>query len=70
MAGQTTLGQLLALLEISELVIAPDTGPAHMATIVENVNSMIATDFLIRKQPLKIHRSLAVETEFVSCRYE
>ena len=35
MAGQTTLGQLLALLEIAEFIIAPDTGPAHMATIVD-----------------------------------
>ena len=29
--GQTTLKQLLALLKASTLVLAPDTGPAHMA---------------------------------------
>ncbi|MEW9798050.1 glycosyltransferase family 9 protein [Alteromonas sp. CYL-A6] len=32
--GQTSLHQLLALLKRAELVIAPDTGPAHMATTV------------------------------------
>lgn len=32
--GTTTLKQLLALLAEADLVIAPDTGPAHMATTV------------------------------------
>ena len=32
--GQTTLHQLLMLLKHAHLVIAPDTGPAHMATTV------------------------------------
>ena len=32
--GQTTLHQLLMLLKHARLVIAPDTGPAHMATTV------------------------------------
>ncbi|WP_240612787.1 glycosyltransferase family 9 protein [Alteromonas flava] len=32
MVGKTTLKQLLALLANAQLVIAPDTGPAHMAT--------------------------------------
>ena len=32
--GQTTLKQLLALLAQASCVIAPDTGPAHMATTV------------------------------------
>ena len=31
--GATTLGQLLALMQRALLVIAPDTGPAHMATV-------------------------------------
>jgi heptosyltransferase I len=35
LAGKTTLGQLLALISRSKFVIAPDTGPAHMATIVD-----------------------------------
>ncbi|WP_412723793.1 glycosyltransferase family 9 protein [Alteromonas sp. D210916BOD_24] len=32
--GQTTLHQLLMLIKHAQLVIAPDTGPAHMATTV------------------------------------
>ena len=32
--GQTSLKQMLALLQQAKLVIAPDTGPAHMATTV------------------------------------
>ena len=32
--GQTTLKQLLALLERSSIVLCPDSGPAHMATAV------------------------------------
>jgi heptosyltransferase I len=32
--GQTSLHQLLMLLKHAQLVIAPDTGPAHMATTV------------------------------------
>jgi len=32
--GQTTLHQLLMLLKYAQLVIAPDTGPLHMATTV------------------------------------
>jgi len=32
--GQTTLKQLLALLKHSQLLIAPDSGPVHMATTV------------------------------------
>lgn len=34
LVGKTDLPQLLALLKIANLVVAPDTGPAHMATIV------------------------------------
>ena len=34
MIGQTSLKQLLALLQGARLVVAPDTGPAHMATTV------------------------------------
>lgn len=32
--GKTSLGELLALLKKATFLIAPDTGPAHMATIV------------------------------------
>jgi len=34
LVGKTSLKQLLAVLKISHLVIAPDTGPAHMAVTV------------------------------------
>ncbi|SEL50498.1 heptosyltransferase I [Colwellia chukchiensis] len=34
LVGKTTLKQLLAVLNIAHLVIAPDTGPAHMAVTV------------------------------------
>jgi heptosyltransferase I len=34
LVGKTNLKQLLAVLKISHLVIAPDTGPAHMAVTV------------------------------------
>jgi len=35
LVGKTKLPQLLALLEKAELVLAPDSGPAHMATTVD-----------------------------------
>jgi heptosyltransferase I len=34
-AGETSLGRLLALIKGARFMIAPDTGPAHMATIVD-----------------------------------
>lgn len=34
LVGKTNLQQLLAVLQLAHLVIAPDTGPAHMATTV------------------------------------
>lgn len=34
LVGKTSLIQLLALIQTADLVVAPDTGPAHMATIV------------------------------------
>jgi heptosyltransferase I len=34
LVGQTTLPQLLALVARAKIVLAPDSGPAHMATIV------------------------------------
>ncbi|MGJ8692053.1 MAG: glycosyltransferase family 9 protein [Thalassotalea sp.] len=34
LVGQTSLKQLLAVLKLSHLVLAPDTGPAHMAVTV------------------------------------
>lgn len=34
LVGKTSLTQLLALIQKAKLVLAPDTGPAHMATLV------------------------------------
>ena len=34
LVGSTTLPQLLALIAAAQLVVAPDTGPTHMATLV------------------------------------
>ena len=34
LVGQTSLKQLLAVLKLAHLVVAPDTGPAHMAVTV------------------------------------
>jgi heptosyltransferase I len=35
LVGQTSLAQLLALLEKAQCLIAPDTGPAHMGTVAD-----------------------------------
>ncbi|MFP2769123.1 glycosyltransferase family 9 protein [Oceanisphaera sp. KMM 10153] len=34
LVGQTSLPQLLALIKVARLVLAPDTGPTHMATLM------------------------------------
>lgn len=34
LSGKTTLGELAAVIKLATLVIAPDTGPAHIATAV------------------------------------
>ncbi|MBM7456322.1 heptosyltransferase I [Oceanisphaera litoralis] len=34
LVGQTSLPQLLALIKVARLLVAPDTGPTHMATLV------------------------------------
>ena len=54
LAGNTTLGQLLALLRKARLLIAPDTGPAHMATIVDTpVIGLYASSNPARTGPYK-----------------
>ena len=35
LVGKTSLAQLLALLEQAQILIAPDTGPAHMGTVAD-----------------------------------
>lgn len=34
LTGKTNIKQMLAILQLADLVMAPDTGPAHMATAV------------------------------------
>ena len=59
MAGQTSLGQLLALIKGSKFVIAPDTGPAHMATIVDTpVIGLLASSNPQRSGPYKSQQIL------------
>ena len=54
LAGQTTLGQLLALIKDARFIIAPDTGPAHMATIVDTpVLGLFASSNPARSGPYK-----------------
>lgn len=54
LAGQTSLGQLLALLKSAKFLIAPDTGPAHMATIVDTpVLGLYASSNPLRTGPYK-----------------
>jgi len=54
LAGKTTLAQLLALIKHSKFIIAPDTGPAHMATIVDTpVIALFASSNPKRSGPYK-----------------
>ncbi len=50
--GRTSLKQLLAILDMAEVVIAPDSGPAHMATAVNTpVIGLYATTNPDRARP-------------------
>ena len=50
--GQTTLKQLLAILQRSTVVLCPDSGPAHMATAVRTpVVGLYATSNRLRTGP-------------------
>lgn len=52
LVGQTTLKELLAILSQAKLVIAPDSGPAHMATAVSTpVIGLYATTNPDRARP-------------------
>jgi heptosyltransferase I len=54
LVGHTSLGQLLALLKSAQFLIAPDTGPAHMATIVDTpVLGLYASSNPLRAGPYK-----------------
>lgn len=60
LVGQTSLKRLLALLEIADLVICPDSGPAHMANAVGTpVIGLYATSNPARTGPYA-SRSLTV----------
>ena len=59
LVGLTSLGQLLALLKAARFVIAPDTGPAHMATIVDTpVLGLYASSNPLRTGPYKSQSAL------------
>ena len=52
LVGQTTLKQLLALLDRAEVLVCPDSGPAHMATAVGTpVIGLYATSNRFRTGP-------------------
>jgi len=55
--GQTTLKQLLALLDRADVLICPDSGPAHMATAVDTpVIGLYATTNPMRARPYRSQR--------------
>lgn len=59
LVGETSLGELLALLKESRFVIAPDTGPAHMATVVDTpVIGLYASSNPARTGPYKSLKQL------------
>jgi len=61
LTGRTTLGQLAALLDAADLVICPDSGPAHLATAVGTpVIGLYATSNPGRTGPY-LSRSLTVD---------
>jgi heptosyltransferase I len=57
LVGQTTLKQLLALLDRADVLICPDSGPAHMATAVDTpVIGLYATSNRLRTGPYRSQR--------------
>ncbi len=55
--GQTTLKRLLALLDRADVLICPDSGPAHMATAVDTpVIGLYATTNPMRARPYRSQR--------------
>lgn len=57
--AQTSLMQLLALIENAECLIAPDTGPAHMGTVVDTrVIALFASSNPLRTGPYKSQKTL------------
>jgi heptosyltransferase I len=71
LVGRTTLKQLLALLEVADVLVCPDSGPAHMATAVGTpVIGLYATSNRFRTGPYRSqhwvvdHYPEAVRREF------
>ncbi|MFP6830093.1 MAG: glycosyltransferase family 9 protein [Gammaproteobacteria bacterium] len=74
--GQTTLKQLLALLERSSVVLCPDSGPAHMATAVgtpvvglyatsnrHRTGPYLSQDLVVDKYPEAVRQELGRSVE-------
>jgi heptosyltransferase I len=57
LVGRTTLKQLLALLDRADVLVCPDSGPAHMATAVDTpVIGLYATSNRLRTGPYRSQR--------------
>jgi heptosyltransferase I len=76
--GRTTLKELLAVLERAEVVVAPDTGPAHMANAVgtpviglyassnpERTGPYLFRQFTVNKYPEAVRMEFAKESDAV-----
>ena len=76
--GRTTLKELLAVLERAEVVVAPDTGPAHMANAVgtpviglyassnpERTGPYLFRQFTVNKYPEAVRMEFAKESDVV-----
>ena len=76
--GRTTLKELLAVLERAKVVIAPDTGPAHMANAVgtpviglyassnpERTGPYLFRQFTVNKYPEAVRMEFAKESDAV-----
>lgn len=69
LVGKTTLTQMLAVLNKAEVVIAPDTGPAHMATtqgtpvvgLYAHSNPRRTGPYLSIEQTASVYDELAIE---------
>ncbi|MDH3893036.1 MAG: glycosyltransferase family 9 protein [Chromatiales bacterium] len=66
--GRTNLKQLLALIQRADLLVCPDSGPAHMATAVDTpVVALFATTDPRRAAPY-LSRNLVVDRYDAACR--
>jgi heptosyltransferase I len=76
--GKTNLKQLLAILQQAELLIAPDSGPAHMATAVgapviglyattnpDRARPYLSSDLVVNRYPDAIRKKFSTSTESI-----